>query len=341
MVLLRWSDSWQRRPTDHTAVAYGRRMAKRRSFMAAAALALIAAAPVAVADRATLAARWAEPASRFAVVDGVRLHYVLEGKGSPVVLLNASYMGLQAWRPVAERLAARHRVLRLDFPISGLSGPEPDGRYSIDRHIELLDALTRRLGLDRFALVGTSSGGIVAFRYAGQAPARVSRLVLIGTAGLPRTATTDPLRGRRASDGAGPQPRDVWQANLAANFGAPERLPAWLVDLAYDLNRREGLASESASFLKTFRTGDPRRELARVTAPTLILWGEANATVSPLEADVVEHWMTAAPTLTRKYPGIGHYPYVEAPGRVAADLEAFLSGKLDGELRVTARLKPR
>lgn len=305
-------------------------------------LGLLGAGPVPTADRASLEARWAEPGSRFAIVDGVRLHYVLEGQGPPVVLLNASYMGLPSWRPLAERLKARYRVLRLDFPISGLSGPEPDGRYSIDRHVQLLGALTQRLGLERFALVGTSSGGIVAFRFAAAAPKRVTRLMLIGTAGLPRTAATDPLRSRGSAPGSdsSPRPRNFWQANLAANFGDPGRLPAWLVDLAYDLNRRDGLEAESQLFLEGFRTGNPRAELARVTAPTLILWGEANTTVSPLEADVVEHWMTAAPTLVRKYPGVGHYPYVETPDRVAADLAAFLDGRLDGELRVTARLKP-
>jgi len=294
-----------------------------------------------VATREALVSRWAEPGSRFVTVDGARIHYVLEGQGEPVVLLNASFMGLQSWRPVAEKLAATHRVLRFDFPGVGLTGPDPVDP-SVDRNVALLGKLTAQLGIDRFTLVGTSSGGIVAFRFAAAEPRRVTRLMLINSAGMPRTAATNPLRRDAAGNfvAEGPRPRAFWRQSLAGNFGDPKRLPDWLVDVTYDLNRREGLEAEGKLFLKGFATGDPRAVLSRVTAPTLILWGGANITVSPLEADVIEHWMTSAPTVTRKYPGVGHYPYVEVPDLVLADMEAFLAGRYDGDLRITARLKP-
>lgn len=314
---------------------------RRLALAAAVVLATAAQAAEPVATRDALVARWAEPGSRFVTVDGARVHYVLEGSGEPVVLLNASFMGLQSWRPVAQQLAATHRVLRFDLPGVGLTGPDPVAP-SIDRNVELLGKLTAQLGLDRFALVGTSSGGIVAFRFAAAHPERLTRLVLLNSAGMPRTAATNPLRRTATGQFAveGPRSRDFWRSSLAGNFGNAARLPAWLVDLTYDLNRREGLEAEGATFLKTFSTGDPRSVLSRVTTPTFIMWGEANITVSPLEADVIEHWMTSAPTLTRKYAGVGHYPYVETPDPIARDLGDWLAGRLDGDLRITARLRP-
>ena len=59
-----------------------------------------------------------------------------------------------------------------------------------------MQGLLAHLKLTNVSLVGTSSGGIVAFRYAALNPEQVARLVLINSAGMPRTAATNPLRPR-------------------------------------------------------------------------------------------------------------------------------------------------
>ena len=53
----------------------------------------------------------------------------------------------------------------------------------------------------------------------------------------------------------------------------------------------------------------------------------------------LRHWMTGAPTTLKKYEGLGHYPYVEAPDTVIPDIVAFMNGEWDDELRVTQRVK--
>ena len=84
--------------------------------------------------------------------------------------------------------------------------------------------------------------------------------------------------------------------------------------------------------MQGFRTGDPKAVLAEITAPTLILWGLDNATVMHLEADVFQHWLVNAPTRLQKYPGVGHYLYLETPAVVEADIKRFLTGELDDQL---------
>ena len=54
-----------------------------------------------------------------------------------------------------------------------------------------------------------------------------------------------------------------------------------------------------------------------------------------LEGDVFQHWMTSAPTFLKKYEGLGHYPYVEAPERVIPDVVA-VSGRLEWDEQVEA-----
>lgn len=291
-----------------------------------------------------LRAKYVDAGSRFITVDGAEIHYRDEGQGPTVVLLHASYFNLNSWTAVVDALRPNYRVIRLDFPSVGLSGPEtkepPGGKFSlIERNVEVLAGLADALKLDKFALIATSSGGSVGFRYASRFPAKVTRLLLINSAGMPRTAQTDPNRDRADTakwDAMPVKPREFWAYTTNKNFPSTGAAPDWFLDLAYDLNRRGDTTPVSKY---RFETGDPKAILAGITAPTLVMWGMDNPTVMHLEADVFEHWLTGAPSLTKKYKGLGHYPYVEAPDQVIPDIQAFLSGALDAELRQTQRVK--
>jgi pimeloyl-ACP methyl ester carboxylesterase len=281
--------------------------------------------------------RYATNDSRFTDIDGVRLHYMDEGRGEPVLLLHASFMNLRTWDSLAEALAVDFRVVRPDVLISGLTGPEPDGEYSFERNLELVLGLMDKLEIPRFSIVATSSGGIIAYRLASQFPDRVERLILVNSAGMPRTATTNPNRARGRRNLISwireryQSPANV-QGALDRNFIEPHEPPGWLVDMNYDMWRREGRREASAAQLRSFRTGDPEAMLAKITAPTMILWGLDNQTVVHLEADVFQHWLTAAPTLVKKYAGVGHYLYLEIPDEFERDVKAFLDGELDEQL---------
>jgi pimeloyl-ACP methyl ester carboxylesterase len=290
-----------------------------------------------------LEAKYARPTSKFMEIDGVRVHYMDEGPrdGAAIVLLHASYMNLQVFDSLAKALSARHRVVRFDFPTAGLTGPDPKQRYSIELNMQILDTLTTNLGIGTFAVLGTSSGGPVAFRYAAEKPERVTRMILINSAGMPRTAVTNPNRPRGTSidQWIAARYRSVgyWQTNLVTNIPTMTP-PPWLVEMCYDMNRRAGLREEGALFMRNFKTGDPQAVLSRVKAPTMILWGMENPTVMHLEADVMSLWLTGAPSLVKKYPKVGHYLYLEIPNEVETDVLAFLAGEKDGELRITQRV---
>jgi pimeloyl-ACP methyl ester carboxylesterase len=293
---------------------------------------------------AELRAKYALPNSRFMDVDGVDLHYVDEGEGPAVMLLHASYHSLRTWDALAARLRENYRVVRFDFPSAGLSvdkKPTPPEKFSMmGRYVDTIERVAERLELGRFALVATSSGGSAGFRFASRNPDRVERLVLINTAGMPRIPRTDPLRERAATAkwaGMKVRPREFWEVGLSSNFLGPNEPPAWVIDQAYDYARREGRAEKVADYV--YSTGDPQAILAGISSPTLIMWGKSNPTVMHLEADVIQHWMTGAPTAIRKYEGLGHYPYVEDLDAMYPDLAAFLAGDLDGELRRTTMLE--
>ncbi len=294
-----------------------------------------------------LSAKYQLPESRWLDLDGIKVHYIDQSPAgatdAPVVVLShASFMSLRSWDSLAAALLAKgHRVIRFDYMNAGLSSSDSKGINDMERNITILTELPGRLGVSRFDLIGTSSGGQVAFIFAGRHPERVARFILINTGGMPRTPQSNPNRARGSAIqqfiNARYRSQSKWEEDLGSNMPSLRPLPKELVELVFDMNRREGLRPLAAQYLKNFKTGDTAAYLAAVKAPTMILQGMANPTLVHTEAEVQSYWMTAAPTLIRKYPKLGHYPYMESPVEVATDVTAFLAGEYDGELRQTVR----
>jgi pimeloyl-ACP methyl ester carboxylesterase len=111
----------------------------------------------------------------FADVDGVRMHYVTGGSGTPVVLIHGWPQTWYGWWPVMPALAERHTVYALDLPGLGDSTGTPTGydKATLARYVH---TLTRKLGLRDAAIVGHDLGAAVAFQYASQFPADTARL---------------------------------------------------------------------------------------------------------------------------------------------------------------------
>jgi len=294
-----------------------------------------------------LEAKYKLPESKWLDLDGIRVHYVDQSPANvadpPVVVLShASFMSLRSWDSLAAALLAKGwRVIRFDYLNAGLTSFDGKGVNDMSRNVMILTELPGRLGVTRFDLVGTSSGGQVAFMFAGQHPERVKRFVLINSGGMPRTAQSNPNRARGSwlDQYVNARYRSVgqWQKDLGGNMPSLKPVPADLVQLVYDMNRRAGGRPVAAAYLRNFKTGDTATYLAAVKAPTMILQGMSNPTLVHTEAEVQSYWMTGAPSMIRKYPKLGHYPYMESPDEVATDVIAFLSGQYDGELRQTVR----
>ena len=283
-----------------------------------------------------LRAAYELPASQYMKLDGIDIHVVDEFSGPPVLLLHASGLNLRAWDSLAETLGQTRRVIRFDWPASGLTGPDPKKAESIERYLRIVDQLVTELGLEKVDVVGTSTGGITAFQFAAAFPERVSRLVLINAAGLPRTEATNPNQSRAALapyEGLEVRPLEYYETYFGLIFNPPYTTPDWLLQMTYDIDRRKGIRQEQNRFLQNFKTGDPQSILSEIRSPSLVLWGAGpKALLSPNQADQFQKWMINSPSLVIKYPGLGHYPYLEEPALVERDIVAFLAGNLDHQL---------
>ena len=115
---------------------------------------------------------------RFANVNGVRIHYLIAGKGEPVILLHGFAQTSHMWRPLMVELAKTRMVIAPDLRGFGASSKPVNG-YDKKTLAQDIHALSNSLGIKRASVVGHDIGLMVAYAYAAQYPAQVDRIVLM------------------------------------------------------------------------------------------------------------------------------------------------------------------
>jgi len=268
-----------------------------------------------------------EPAdATYAVIDGVRVRYVDEGQGAPVVMIHGFASSLETWAAVRPTLvAAGHRVVALDLRGFGWTS-RPPGDYSSDAQARLVLDLMDHLGVERAAVVAHSYGGGVALRVAMMAPARVSRLALYDAwaydAQLPAF-----FHAARA-DGVGEAMFAAWygervEDRMALAFHDPRFVTIELIDAVEAALRRPGTYAAALAAVRGMHYERVEGRYRTVSQPTLLLWGREDR-VTPLA--VGERLVRDLPGARLVvYPGCGHFPMIEHAAQSTAELSRFLA----------------
>ena len=118
------------------------------------------------------------PQSRFANVNGVRLHYLAAGTGAPVVLLHGYAETSHMWRPLMAHLVNTHTVIAPDLRGAGQSSTPPAG-YTKTEMAQDIHELAHKLGYEHIQIVGHDIGLMVAYAYAAQYPSEVDQIALM------------------------------------------------------------------------------------------------------------------------------------------------------------------
>lgn len=305
------------------------------SLITFAAVAAPAAEPSRLIDEATLEARYAGTPSQFLMVDGVRLHVRDEGRGPALILLNGHLGSLHMWELWIPQLTRHFRVIRLDYPPYGLSGPDPSGVYSTERAVQLVGKLADQLGLKRFHIGGTSNGAMVALFFAIEHPERVDRLV-VSTLPASRPPARQPSAAMRAAaqqlrEQAPYQPREFWQAFLDDITANDSVVTPELVTRYHDLNNREGAKAWVDAYIQTqyriWDTLDVPQYYGRLTRPILLQWGADGVVLPEAIGGQVAALLKGAPVTLRQYRGAGHLPMIEQPEATVRDAIEFLKAR--------------
>lgn len=267
--------------------------------------------------------RYTDAASSFVDVGGAHVHYRDEGpRDAPVVLaIHGVYSSLHTWDGWVDELDDV-RVVRLDLPGFGLTGPNESREYSFSYYVEFLDAFCEALGLDSVALAGNSLGGAIGWRFAVTHADRVRKLLLLDAG---RQQLIPPETEWAVSPGFDvvPRyftPRASTRAILRDAYGDTDKLTSDIVRRYHDLLLRAGNRRAVISLAQN-ATPAPFGPTA-VACPTLVQWGEEDdwlpVSLGKQFADEI------ADAELRTYPGVGHIPMEEAPAETARDAAAFL-----------------
>jgi pimeloyl-ACP methyl ester carboxylesterase len=276
----------------------------------------------------TVRARWATGASRFVELDGMQVHYRDEGSGPPILLLHGTSSSLHTWDGWTSALAPRYRVVRVDLPGFGLTGPSPAADYSIAAYVAFVDHAVARLGLASLVVGGNSLGGDIAWHYALAHPGKVRALVLVDSAGYPMVRGPAPMAFRLARWPVLPRlltgldPRLLVEDALRANYGDPKRIRAGVVDRYLDLTLRAGNRGAFLDRLRAPRIDDSAL-IKTITTPTLILWGARDRVIDPGDAPRFARDIAGAELVV--YDDLGHIPMEEDPERTVRAVAAFLA----------------
>jgi pimeloyl-ACP methyl ester carboxylesterase len=249
-------------------------------------------------------------------INGLETYFTEAGRGDPVVLLHGWGTSSQSLVPLCEALADSFRVLAVDLPGFGWSQAPPVAWGTADyaAHVERFMQETR---VTEAALVGQSFGGRIAIRLAAKQPARVSRLVLVASAGI---------RPRRR---AGYYVR-VGAVKLARRFFS---LPGWgaagrrMISKMYDRfgSRDYRAAGPMRPTLVKVVNEDLAPVLPAVQVPTLILWGDRDQEVPRSAVEIMAAGIPRA--RLHVFEGAGHFPFLDAPEEFARTLTRFLRGE--------------
>ena len=148
-----------------------------------------------------LKAKYASPPSSFISVDGMNVHFRDEGNARdsiPIVLIHGTGSSLHTFEDWTTRLKQDYRVVRMDLPAYGLTGPFPDRDYSIDKYVDFIKQFLTSLGIEKCVLGGNSLGGNIAWHFTTKYPEMVDKLILIDASGYPFKAKSMPMAFRLA-----------------------------------------------------------------------------------------------------------------------------------------------
>ena len=251
--------------------------------------------------------------------DRVETRVDVRGAGAPLVFLHGPW-GLRTDGDFLDLLAQDHQVYAPRHP--GTNQSDPDAIYQLDSWWDLIvyyGELFDRLQLGTPDIVGHSFGGMLACELAAIVPSRVGKLVLIDPVGLwredlpVRNWMIVPADERRRTFFADPE------GEAARRFFAlPEEHNAHAEALAAFIWAQ----ACTGKFVWPIPDRGLKKHIHRISAPTLIVWGENDAVISPTYAQEFASRIASSHVELVKHAG--HLPHLEQPALVAQHVNAFL-----------------
>jgi pimeloyl-ACP methyl ester carboxylesterase len=280
-----------------------------------------------------LKGRYAQPPSQFVDLMGMQVHYRDEGPPAdsiPIVLLHGTSSFLQTWDACTAVWSKNTRVIRMDLPAFGLTGPIPSGDYSLESYVSFLHAFLAKLNITSCYLAGNSLGGSIAYTYAATYPEQVKKLILIDPAGYPIIGAKGALAFKMARMPVVNNlfkvltPRNIVRKSLEDVYGNSDLVTDSLVEMYRDMTIREGNRAAMIKRLNMPQSADTL-VIKTLTMPTLVIWGDQDQLIPVSHAYKFQRDLPNDSLVI--LPGVGHVPMEETPGIVIPMVMKFIDDR--------------
>ncbi|TYA58882.1 alpha/beta fold hydrolase [Formosa maritima] len=267
-----------------------------------------------------LKAKYAKTPSLFISVNGMDVHFRNEGNQAdsiPIVLIHGTGSSLHTFDTWAKSLKKSKRVVRMDIPAYGLTGPFPDGNYSMTNYTNFLKEFLTALDIKQCVLAGNSLGGQIAWNFTLEKPEMVKKLILIDAAGYPMNSKSVPIAFKLAKTPVFNKlltyitPRFLVKSSVENVYFDTSKVTDSLVDRYFELTLREGNRQALVDRFKMTEDANAYNNIKNIQQPTLILWG-ANDLLIPVENAYLFQEDLPNDTLVI-LDDIGHVPMEESP----------------------------
>jgi len=257
--------------------------------------------------------------SSFISVDGMDVHFRDEGDQTdptPIVLIHGTGSSLHTFDSWTDNLKTSNRVIRMDLPAFGLTGPFPDRNYAIAHYTSFLKDFLTALKIKKCVLAGNSLGGEIAWNFTLEQPGMVQKLILIDAAGYPTISKSVPIAFKLGQTPVLKKlltyitPRFMVRASIENVYFDTSKVTDALVERYFELTLRAGNRQALVDRLR--RSSDMNyTNIKYIKQPTLILWGAEDLLI-PVENTNKFHESLPNSTLVI-LDDTGHTPMEESP----------------------------
>lgn len=267
--------------------------------------------------------------SKYMDLDGMTVHYRISGQGETIVLLHDAYSSLHTWAAWTDSLSGKYRVISVDLPGFGITGPNPQGSYSAFMYTDFFDHFVQELQLRSFHLAGCGLGAQIAWFYANEHPEQLRKLILLDAPGFEEKSTPwiqyvarTPVINRVFWKIT---PKSYIRLMLEDVYADDRKVTDSIVQRHFDFMLRPGNRKAFTDRAQVSENRPPASMVENISVPTLILWGAEDTRISPEYAYEFHRKIRRA--LLKIYQNTGHWPQEENAAQSAEDVRAFLEGR--------------
>jgi len=279
---------------------------------------------------AELKAKYQKANSAFIDIDGVSVHYIMEGRmddSLPIVFIHGTSASLHTWDTLSNLLKTNKKIIRLDLPAFGLTGPNRLNQYSFNYYNQFLDEFLLKLNVTQCIVAGNSLGGSIAWNYAIASPDQVKQLILLDASGYPKKDEKGSLGFKLAGIPVLNQalkhisPISLIRKSLEDAFYNKSLVTAQMVEQYHDILLRAGNRAAVLELFQHPMKADATK-IKTITQPTLIIWGKEDQLISYKNAALFKQDIQNSQILV--LDKVGHIPMEEAPNQVATAILEFI-----------------